>query len=263
MAKRDIPEINAGSMADIAFLLLIFFLVTTTMEKDTAYIRYIPQKLEDVPPPPEIEQRNICEIRANSANQLMIRGEIMDDPDEISERVLEFYRMNRGLTAAQTSAYIQNPNYKGIDFPFYSRVTLDEIVRNVDENEREMELAEEREEEDYVIFYEKLMNDWSKKEQAIKTLQVQELIEIHPQAHIRIVVQQKTAYKLFAKIHSEIQEALVELRDEAAQKYFGEPYTKMRKRFDQDKEDKKGDGKKLKALEVLYPESIIEVKPKG
>ncbi|MDB3907862.1 biopolymer transporter ExbD, partial [Crocinitomicaceae bacterium] len=50
MAKRDIPEINAGSMADIAFLLLIFFLVTTTMEKDTAYIRYIPKKI-DIPQP--------------------------------------------------------------------------------------------------------------------------------------------------------------------------------------------------------------------
>ena len=45
MAKRDIPEINAGSMADIAFLLLLFFLVTTTMDKDQAYIRNIPKKL--------------------------------------------------------------------------------------------------------------------------------------------------------------------------------------------------------------------------
>jgi len=44
MAKREIPEINAGSMADIAFLLLLFFLVTTTMDKDQAYIRSIPKK---------------------------------------------------------------------------------------------------------------------------------------------------------------------------------------------------------------------------
>ena len=49
MAKRDIPEINAGSMADIAFLLLLFFLVTTTMDKDQAYVRSIPKKIE-IPP---------------------------------------------------------------------------------------------------------------------------------------------------------------------------------------------------------------------
>ena len=41
MAKRDIPEINAGSMADIAFLLLLFFLVTTTMEKERREILFI------------------------------------------------------------------------------------------------------------------------------------------------------------------------------------------------------------------------------
>lgn len=42
MAKRNIPEINAASMADIAFLLLIFFLVTTTIETDSGISRRLP-----------------------------------------------------------------------------------------------------------------------------------------------------------------------------------------------------------------------------
>ena len=58
MARRSAPEVNAGSMADIAFLLLIFFLVTTTMHKDQAYLRDIPQKIDVPPEDIEIQERN-------------------------------------------------------------------------------------------------------------------------------------------------------------------------------------------------------------
>jgi len=260
MAKREIPEINAGSMADIAFLLLIFFLVTTTMEKDTAYIRYIPKKIEVEPV--EIAPRNTFEIKANAQNRLMIRGEIIENPDDISDRVLEFFQMNEGLSEAQTKNLISDKSYKGFNFPFYSRVSLETVESEIDENDQLLSEAEDADDQDYITFYDKALKEWGKKKAAITTLNVKELKEIHPQAHIRIVVQPQTEYKLFAKIHSEIQEALVELRDKAAMKYFGESYKKMTKRLDQDKSDEKGDKKKVEALKVLYPERVIEVRPK-
>jgi len=51
MAKRAAPEVNAGSMADIAFLLLIFFLVTTTIETDSGLNRKLPPMEDQVDPP--------------------------------------------------------------------------------------------------------------------------------------------------------------------------------------------------------------------
>ncbi len=78
MARRESPEINAGSMADIAFLLLIFFLVTTTMDVDTGLTRKLPPKIEeDQPKPPEIKQRNVFQVLVNANDDLLVEGEPM------------------------------------------------------------------------------------------------------------------------------------------------------------------------------------------
>ena len=71
--KRKIQEINAGSMADIAFLLLIFFLVATTMNTDTGLVRMLP------PMPPEDQPQD--EIKVKERNLFLVfingRGDIM------------------------------------------------------------------------------------------------------------------------------------------------------------------------------------------
>lgn len=80
MAKRSAPEVNAGSMADIAFLLLIFFLVTTTIEKDSGINRKLPpmeESEEDV----IIKQKNIFTVLLNKHDQLLVEDEIMDIKD--------------------------------------------------------------------------------------------------------------------------------------------------------------------------------------
>ncbi|MDC1533377.1 biopolymer transporter ExbD [Polaribacter sp.] len=89
MARRETPEINAGSMADIAFLLLIFFLVTTTMNVDSG----ISKKLSEKPPadyvPPVIKERNIFEVNINRNNELLVEGERMD-VKEIKDAAVKF-----------------------------------------------------------------------------------------------------------------------------------------------------------------------------
>ncbi len=79
MAKK-IPQINASSMADISFLLLIFFLVTTSMDVNQGLARRLPapvppdQKVEDT----EINKRNLLVVKINSLNQLMVQGQLME-----------------------------------------------------------------------------------------------------------------------------------------------------------------------------------------
>lgn len=75
MAKLP-PEISAGSMADIAFLLLIFFLVTTTMDVDSGIMRKLPPPL---PPDAEIDdvkKRNVFVVLVNSADGLYVNGKV-------------------------------------------------------------------------------------------------------------------------------------------------------------------------------------------
>lgn len=77
---RPVQEINAGSMADIAFLLLIFFLMVTTMDIESGLQRRLPpmpdenQKQEDI----QVNRRNILVVRLNDSDGLLLGGEMMD-----------------------------------------------------------------------------------------------------------------------------------------------------------------------------------------
>ena len=95
MARRENPEINAGSMADIAFLLLIFFLVTTTMDVDSGVPMKLPEKVE-TPPDIKIKEKNIFEISINRNNQLFVDGQIMDLKD-LKGAAMKFMDNGAGL----------------------------------------------------------------------------------------------------------------------------------------------------------------------
>lgn len=88
MAKRAAPEVNAGSMADIAFLLLIFFLVTTTIEKDKGILRSLPP-IEDNTEPPIIKQKNLFTILVNRDDRLLVEDEEMDIKD-LKQATIDF-----------------------------------------------------------------------------------------------------------------------------------------------------------------------------
>ena len=113
MAKRSAPEVNAGSMADIAFLLLIFFLVTTTIEKDSGLNRKLPpieENEEDV----VIKQKNIFTVLLNGKDQLLVEEELMEIKD-LRAAAIEFLDNNGDGTCtyckgAKNSSSSDNPD---------------------------------------------------------------------------------------------------------------------------------------------------------
>lgn len=91
MARKETPEINAGSMADIAFLLLIFFLVATTMDVDTGISRLLPPiPEEEQDTETDVKERNVLVVLINRDDQLMVEGEVIG-LRELREKTIEFF----------------------------------------------------------------------------------------------------------------------------------------------------------------------------
>lgn len=109
--ERGTPEVSSGSMADIAFLLLIFFLVTTTIANDKGIAQTLPPPPEPDQPIVEFQQRNIFKILANSKDQLLVEDEPYDKPmSELQAEVKEFIINFGNPTAAGLDIYNSLPS---------------------------------------------------------------------------------------------------------------------------------------------------------
>lgn len=90
---RKIPEINSSSQADIAFMLLIFFLVTTTMDVDSGISRvlppYVPEEQQQ-DQKNEVKERNVLEVLVNSSDRLLVERKPARLED-LKDKVKEFY----------------------------------------------------------------------------------------------------------------------------------------------------------------------------
>ena len=72
--KKKVPDLNAGSMADISFLLLIFFLVTTTMDTDSGITRRLPPPVEDPEMDVKVKERNIMNVMINKYDKMLVNN---------------------------------------------------------------------------------------------------------------------------------------------------------------------------------------------
>ncbi len=128
MAKRETPEVNSGSLADIAFLLLIYWLLTTTMDVDTGIARQLPPIPEksDITEV-DINKRNIFIVLINSENRLLVNGK---------ERRIEDLR---DLTKEFVKSNPDDPS-----MPELESVYIDQINKRVDVGKGVISLQNDR-----------------------------------------------------------------------------------------------------------------------
>lgn len=122
--KRKVPDINSSSTADIAFLLLIFFLITTSMDTDRGLARLLP-------PPPEdekkddntdkIKERNILQVYLNKDDALMCGNEYISI-DQLRDKAKEF------IANVNNSEHMPEKTQKNVDFFGTSMVTDKHVV---------------------------------------------------------------------------------------------------------------------------------------
>lgn len=141
--ERDDAEVPGSSLADIAFLLLIFFLLVTTIDIDTGIGLVLPPMPEDDVEPPPVIERNMLNILVNTQGQVLLDGEETAIP-EVKQKVIDFVD-NHGedpdLSEAPDKAIVSIKTQRQTSYNVYIDM-LDEVMGAY--NELRNQAAQER-----------------------------------------------------------------------------------------------------------------------
>lgn len=155
MGKKKTPQFNSSSMADISFLLLLYFLLTTTFDTDYGLMRQLPEIPEEETEQTPIKERNVLEVFLNYSNNLMVEGEEFyigdlkektkvfftnptnaDDLPEREERTIQYL----GRVVVNKQAVVSLKCDKGTSYKAYIQVQ-NELAAAVNELRDEMSMS--------------------------------------------------------------------------------------------------------------------------
>lgn len=126
---RENVEINSSSMADIAFLLLIFFLMTTTISVDKGLAIVLPPDREDQSFISKIHDRNLFKILINSQNNIMVENEPIYSTQGLRHQIKKFIlnpEQNEDLAISPEEAVVSIKTDRGTRYATYINI-LDEV----------------------------------------------------------------------------------------------------------------------------------------
>ena len=91
---EQIPELNTSSTADISFMLLIFFLVTSSMDTDRGLLRQLPPPPQEQQPPQDIRKDHVLQVTLDASDQLAVNGTLLTT-QQLKEQIMEFIAADR------------------------------------------------------------------------------------------------------------------------------------------------------------------------
>ncbi len=167
MPRRAAPEINAGSIADIAFLLLIFFLVTTTMDVDTGITRILPPPVKNKKENVDVKERNVLKILINNHDFMLVNGEPANI-NNLADKIIDFmsihpnnksypeikkeYIPELGKKVMMTKGIVSLKNDRGTSYNMYIKVQ-DAIAKAFNEMKNQASLKY------YGVKFDQLLNN--------------------------------------------------------------------------------------------------------
>lgn len=230
--KRKIHEINAGSMADIAFLLLIFFLVTTTMEIDEGLYKNMPLKVDITETPPVIK-RNVLEISLNSNDELLVEGAIIPQ-EELEAEIIHFYTAN---IKRETD----------VDMPKFEQISLLQC------NEQITILNDRLKVDPSNVYNKEQLNKWETRRSICEASPTRSFEEMDRMAVVQLSNQSGTSYKMYLHVINTIRKVVNEQRQAKCKEIWDKDYFALNSNDPVDKAI-------LDKLSIMVPERVMERK---
>ena len=267
MARRELQEINAGSMADIAFLLLIFWLVTTTIESDMGIKRQLPPPVPPDIDVPQAKEQNVFNVKVNFLDLLLVEGQPLDI-EELKNKTKSFLiATGDGVISHQIGTeeigknrdviFITGANGKtNAAFPEREWVRKADVKMKIAEYEQIVLIAEEKNKD----AFRKVLKSWQEKLTTINLLGG-DYKQLPASALISMQNDNNTTYNTYLQVQNELQSAVNELRDELALSKFGVSYRELEEVYGKNKQDK-STLEKITAVRALYPQRISEAEPR-